>query len=79
MHIPETIAKEFKEETPGIFLFAPSLIYVTNDKNNTLLPLYSYDNSSRFMLMESWYRYTDMVWPKAYYKPLLEIIQNIIH
>jgi peptide/nickel transport system substrate-binding protein len=75
----EAVRKEFKEEIPGIFLFAPSLIYITNDKNNTLLPLYSYDNSSRFMLMESWYRYTDMVWPKAYYKPLLEIVESSIH
>ncbi len=73
------VRTEFNEEIPGIFLFAPSLIYITNDKNTSPLPLYSYDNSSRFMLVESWYRYTDSVWPKAYYKPLLEIIQNSIH
>ncbi len=75
----EAVKNEFKEEVPGIFLFAPTLIYVTNDKNTTPLPLYSYNNASRFMLVESWYRYTDSVWPKAYYKPLLEIVQNSIH
>ncbi len=70
---------EFIEEVPGIFLFAPSLIYITNDKNTSFLPLYSYNNSSRFTLVESWYRYTNDVWPKTYYKPLLEVIQNSIH
>jgi peptide/nickel transport system substrate-binding protein len=75
----DAVRKEFSEEIPGIFLFAPSLIYITNDKNNSPLPLYSYNNASRFMLVESWFRYTDKVWPKAYYKPLLEIVQNSIH
>ncbi len=75
----EAVRKEFVDEVPGIFLFAPSLIYVTNDKNVTPLPLYSYENASRFTLVESWYRYTDKVWPKTYYKPLLEIIENSIH
>jgi ABC-type transport system substrate-binding protein len=73
------VRKEFNEEIPGIFLFAPSLIYVTQDKNISPLPLYSYNNASRFMLVESWYRYTDDVWPKAFYKPLLETIQNSLH
>ena len=73
------VRTEFKEEIPGIFLFAPSLIYVAYDKISTTLPRYSYNNSSRFMLVESWYRYTTNVWPKAYYKPLVEIIQNSIH
>ena len=75
----DAVRKEFEEEIPGIFLFAPSLIYITNDKNTSSLPRYSYDNASRFMLVESWYRYTNNVWPKAYYKPLLEIVQNSIH
>lgn len=75
----DAVRKEFNEEIPGIFLFAPSLIYITNDKNTSSLPLYSYNNASRFMLVESWYRYTNNVWPKAYYKPLLEIIQNVLH
>lgn len=73
------VRKEFIDEIPGIFLFSPSLIYITNDKNTSPLPLYSYDNASRFMLAESWYRYTNNVWPKTYYKPLLESIQNSIH
>ena len=49
-----------------------------NDKNISSLPLYSYDNASRFTLVESWYRYTNKVWPKTYYKPLLEMIRNSI-
>ena len=73
------VRKEFIEEIPGIFLFAPSLIYITNDKIVSVVPQFSYDNSSRFMLVESWYRYTNRVWPQAYYKPLVEIIQNSIH
>ena len=75
----DAVKKEFTEEVPGIFLFSPSLIYITNDKNTSLLPRYSYENASRFMLVESWYRYTDEVWPKTYYKPMLEMIQNSIH
>lgn len=73
------LRKEFEEEVPGIFLFAPSLIYITNDKVVSAVPAFSYDNASRFTLIESWYRYTDKVWPSTYYKPLLEKIQNIIH
>lgn len=75
----EAMKKEFVEEVPGIFLFAPSLIYINNDKTTSPLPLYSYDSSSRFMLIENWYRYTDHVWPKTYYKPMLETIENIFH
>jgi peptide/nickel transport system substrate-binding protein len=75
----DAVKKEFTEEVPGIFLFAPSLIYITNDKVKSPLPYYSFDNSSRFALIENWYRYTDYVWPKTYYKPLLAIIENIIH
>lgn len=75
----DAVKKEFEEEVPGIFLFAPSLIYITNDKNISMLPDYSYDNASRFTLIETWYRYTNNIWPKTYYKPILESIQNIIH
>lgn len=70
---------EFSNEVPGIFLFAPYLIYITHDKNISPLPIYSYTDASRFTLVESWYRYTDKVWPKSYYKPLLEKIENILH
>lgn len=73
------IREEFREEVPGIFLFAPSLIYITNDKVTTTLPAFSYDNSSRFTLVQDWHRYTDKVWPKTYHKILLQRIQNIIH
>lgn len=73
------VKKEFSEEVPGIFLFAPSLIYITNDKVVSHLPTYSMDNSSRFALVESWYRFTDYVWPATYYKPLLSILENLIH
>ncbi|MEN9881353.1 MAG: hypothetical protein RLZZ308_536 [Candidatus Parcubacteria bacterium] len=75
----EEVRKEFKDEVPGIFLFAPSLIYITQDKNTTILPTYSYDNSSRFVFSEKWYRYTNKIWPSVYYKPSIELLQNIIH
>ncbi len=73
------VRKEFAEEVPGIFLFAPSLIYITNDKTISPLPMHSYGKASRFMLVENWYRYSDKVWPKTYYKPFLEAIKNIIN
>ncbi len=75
----DLVRKEFQEETPGIFLFSPSLIYITRDKIKSPLPLFSYGKASRFMLIEDWYRYTEKIWPKTYYKPLLEMIQNILH
>ena len=75
----EDVKKEFAEETPGIFLFAPSLIYITKDKITSPLPLYSFDNSSRFTLVESWYKYTDSVWPKTYNKAILAWLENLIH
>lgn len=75
----EAVKEEFTDETPGIFLFAPSLIYVTRDAVNSPLPIYSLDNSSRFDLISSWYRYTEKVWPKTYYKKLLTTLENIIH
>ena len=75
----EAVKKEFSEETPGIFLFAPSLIYISKDKVHTDLPIYSNDSSSRFTLINNWYRYTDHVWPKTYYKNVLQTLENIIH
>lgn len=75
----ENLKKEFAEEVPGIFLFAPSLIYITNDTVTSPLPYYSFENSSRFTLIENWHKYTDYVWPKTYYKPLLVLLENIIH
>ncbi len=75
----ESVKAEFADEVPGIFLFAPSLIYVTRDQVNSPLPIYSLDNSSRFDLVSSWYRYTEKVWPKTYYKKLLTTLENIIH
>jgi peptide/nickel transport system substrate-binding protein len=75
----QEVKQEFHDEVPGIFLFSPSLIYITNDKVISLLPNYSYDNASRFLLVESWYRFTNYVWPKTYYKPLLALLENIIH
>lgn len=75
----KSLKAEFTDEVPGIFLFAPSLIYVTRDAVNSPLPIYSLDNSSRFDLISSWYRYTEKVWPKTYYKKLLTNLENIIH
>jgi peptide/nickel transport system substrate-binding protein len=74
-----SVKEEFYEETPGIFLFAPSLIYITRDKITTPLPATSLDTSSRFARSTEWYRYTERVWKNTYYKPLLTILQNSIH
>jgi peptide/nickel transport system substrate-binding protein len=71
--------QEFLEEVPGIFLFAPSLIYISKDKTTTLLPSVSYTNSSRFALVHLWHRYSERVWPKTYYKDLSQAVENIIH
>lgn len=75
----EAVREEFTEEVPGIFLFAPSLIYITKDKATADLPAYSTDNASRFTLVQMWHRYSEKVWPKTYYKQLAESIENIIH
>lgn len=74
----EQVKTEFREEVPGIFLFAPSLIYITRDNTTTFLPTYSLDNSSRFTLVESWYRHKEKVWPNTYYKNIIEQLHNIL-
>lgn len=75
----EAVKNEFTDEVPGIFLYAPSLIYIVNDKVTTPLPDFSLDNSSRFLLVNEWYRYTERVWRFGYYQPLLSLLNNIIH
>jgi peptide/nickel transport system substrate-binding protein len=75
----DNVKNEFAEETPGIFLFSPDLIYATNDKVTSTLPYYSEDNASRFLLIENWHQYSDMVWKKTYNKNFLLILENIIH
>lgn len=75
----QNVKKEFQEEIPGIFLFAPSLIYVTNDTIQSSLPSHGVDNASRFTLIENWYEYEDHVLPKTYNKRLLTLLENIIH
>jgi ABC-type transport system substrate-binding protein len=75
----DEVKREFKDEVPGIFLFAPDLIYVTQDKASANLPEASYSNSSRFALVHTWHRYAEKVWPKTYYKKATEIIENSIH
>lgn len=73
------VKEEFADEVPGIFLFAPSLIYISRDKATTLLPSISFNNSSRFALVHMWHRYNERVWPKTYYKQLTQTLVNIIH
>ncbi len=73
------VKDEFQEEVPGIFLFAPSLIYVTKDKAATVLPSVSYTNSSRFTLVNEWHVYTERVWPITYTKRIEQVVENIIH
>jgi peptide/nickel transport system substrate-binding protein len=75
----DAVKKEFREEAPGIFLFTPSLIYITKDKVETLLPENSFDSSSRFTLIQKWYRYTEKVWGESYYKNIIEKLENSIH
>lgn len=75
----DAVRKEFADEVPGIFLYAPDLIYITRDKVTTILPSVSYTNSSRFTLIESWHRYTERVWPKTYFKEVIQAVENIIH
>ncbi len=75
----DAVKQEFQDETPGIFLFAPSLIYITRDHITSPLPAYSLDSHSRFDLVSSWYRYTEKVWPKTYYKALTTKLENILH
>jgi peptide/nickel transport system substrate-binding protein len=75
----EEVKQEFKEEVPGIFLFAPSLIYVAKDKAVTVLPFVSYTNSSRFTLVNEWHMYSERIWPKTYFKSIVEAVENIIH
>jgi len=74
-----TAKKEFIEEAPGIFLFAPSLMYISKDKAITLMPTVSFTNSSRFALIESWHRYSERIWPKSYFKDVMQAVENIIH
>jgi peptide/nickel transport system substrate-binding protein len=75
----DEVKKEFADEVPGIFLFAPALIYVTEDKANTMLPIFSISNASRFALVESWHRYTERVWPQTYFKDIMRTVENAIH
>ncbi len=75
----DEVRQEFADEVPGIFLFAPSLIYISKDKATTLLPSVSYTNASRFALVHMWHRYSERVWPKTYYKQVIQIVENTIH
>jgi peptide/nickel transport system substrate-binding protein len=75
----EAVKQEFTEETPGIFLFVPSLIYITRDRVTTTLPTYALSSASRFDLVTSWYRYTEKIWPQTYYKKVIATLENIIH
>ncbi len=75
----DKVRQEFADEVPGIFLFAPSLIYISKDKATTLLHSVSYTNASRFALVHMWHRYSERVWPKTYYKQFIQIVENTIH
>lgn len=75
----DEVKREFAEEVPGIFLSAPSLIYLTTDKATTILPKVSFDSSSRFTLVTSWHRYNERIWPKTQWKTFAQALVNIIH
>lgn len=74
-----TAKQEFADEVPGIFLFAPSLMYITKDAVTSPLPEYSLSASSRFDLITSWYRYTEKVWPKTEQQKAITLLENILH
>lgn len=73
------VKKEFLEDYPGIPLYSPYLLYITKDDSKTLLPDFGGGNSSRFLLVSSWYKNTELVWPKTYYKPFIDYLEAIIH
>ncbi len=75
----ENVKKEWEEETPSIFLYAPKMIYVVTDKIKTILPKNSFDNSDRFLLAEYWYKNTERVWLKTDYEPIIKKIEWFIH
>lgn len=57
------ISRIITEETPAIFLFAPSVTYVTSN-GLTLPPMKQLGRpADRFMNIEDWYARTDTVWP----------------
>jgi peptide/nickel transport system substrate-binding protein len=71
--------KEFEEETPGIFLFSPTLIYAVQDTITTDIPPTMEDASGRFELVHTWYKNKQYIWPKTYNKALITTLENIIH
>lgn len=74
-----SVKEEFMDEMPGIFLYTPSLIYVSNDKATSPLPLFSIDGSSRFLVINEWYRYAERVWKIARFEKFVPVLANIIH
>lgn len=73
------IKEEFNEETPGIFVYSPALIYLTKDKAETPIPVSILDSSGRFTLIEQWYINKEKVWKGTYYKSLITKLENILH
>ena len=57
------VSTAINEETPAIFLFAPSIAYVI-DKTIVTTPLRTLGKpSDRFMNVSNWYAKTEVVWP----------------
>ncbi len=79
--IPEydDVKKEFQEETPGIFMYSPTLLYVSDDGAETPLATSLLDTSERFALSYTWYRNKERVWRGTYYKNAITKIENILH
>lgn len=73
------VKEEFLDEMPGIFLYTPSLVYIANDRITSPLPLFAIDNSSRFLLVNDWYRYAERVWKIARFENIVPVLVNIIH
>jgi peptide/nickel transport system substrate-binding protein len=75
----DDVKMEFEDETPGIFLYSPMLVYVQKDNATTPLPASLTDASDRFALVHTWYVNKEKVWKGTYYPRTISILQNIIH
>lgn len=75
----DAVKKEFEEENPGIFIYSPTLIYISKDKITSPLPESLLNASDRFTLVNTWYKNTQKIWKKTYYQKLISILENIIH
>jgi peptide/nickel transport system substrate-binding protein len=77
----DDINTELNDEMPSIPLYTKLFTYYINDdyQDTTLIPKYMSSNEDRFANIESWYIYKEEIWSKAYFKNIIEKLENIIH